>query len=98
MSWASECRKIATECFAIAVQLVYGRSVTTITLETTQLPDSPLLATRVDAARILCISVTQVDRLRHKGALRFKRIGGKLVVPMSELEKYIERLPWEMDE
>lgn len=71
--------------------------MTSITAEIAQKPDSPLLASRVDAARYLCLSVAEVDNLRRSGQLRAKRYGRKVLFPYSELEKLADRLPWELD-
>lgn len=56
-----------------------------------------LLVTRPEAARILSLSEREVDRLRHSGSLMAKRYGSKVLFPMSELERYAEALPWEVD-
>ncbi|GAS88406.1 helix-turn-helix domain-containing protein [Mycolicibacterium brisbanense] len=57
----------------------------------------PLLVTRPEAARILSLSVREIDRLRLSGKLLAKRHGGKVLFPFAVLERYAESLPWEVD-
>ena len=56
-----------------------------------------LLVTRPEAARMLSISVAEIDNLRRAGRLLAKRHGGKVLFPLVELKRYAESLPWEMD-
>lgn len=56
-----------------------------------------LLVTRPEAARILSLSVAEIDNLRRSGRLLAKKYGAKVLFPMSELEKFASRLPWELD-
>lgn len=56
-----------------------------------------LLVTRPEAARILSLSVSEIDNLRRAGRLLAKRSGSKVLIPMAELERYAESLPWEVD-
>jgi excisionase family DNA binding protein len=56
-----------------------------------------LLVTRPEAARILSISVQEIDNLRRRGRLLAKKHGSKVLFPMAELERYAESLPWEVD-
>ena len=56
-----------------------------------------LLVTRPEAARILSLSVVEIDRLRRARRLLAKMHGSKVLFPMSELERYAESLPWEVD-
>lgn len=56
-----------------------------------------LLVTRPEAARILSVSVREIDRLRRAGRLLAKMHGARVVFPLSELERYAESLPWEVD-
>ncbi|MCV7060280.1 helix-turn-helix domain-containing protein [Mycolicibacterium vaccae] len=56
-----------------------------------------LLVTRAEAARILSISVPEIDNLRRAGRLLAKKHGARVLFPMVELERYAESLPWEVD-
>jgi hypothetical protein len=53
-----------------------------------------LLVSRADAARILALSVGEVDRLRRAGKLLAKKHGSRVLFPMSELRRYADSLPW----
>lgn len=57
----------------------------------------PILVTRPEAARLLSLSVPEIDRLRRAGHLRAKRHGSKVLFPIAELERFVETLPWEAD-
>ena len=55
-----------------------------------------LLVDRVEAARRLSISVREVDVCRENGSLASKKYGSKVLIPVSELERFAESLPaWE---
>ena len=56
-----------------------------------------LLATRAEAARILSLSVPEIDNLRRAGRLQAKRHGKKVLFPIAELERFVTDLPWEAD-
>lgn len=56
-----------------------------------------LLVSRNEAARILSLSVPEVDNLRRAGRLLAKRHGSRVLFPVSELERFVEALPWEVD-
>lgn len=53
-----------------------------------------LLVSRADAARILALSVGEVDRLRRSGKLLAKKHGSRVLFPVSELQQYADSLPW----
>jgi hypothetical protein len=53
-----------------------------------------LLVSRADAARILGLSLREVDRLRRAGKLLAKKQGSKVLLPMNELQRYADSLPW----
>ncbi|MBI3215919.1 MAG: helix-turn-helix domain-containing protein [Mycobacterium sp.] len=57
----------------------------------------PILVKRVEAAQLLGISVTELDRLRYSGRLMAKKQGRRVLFPTTELERYAESLPWEAD-
>jgi excisionase family DNA binding protein len=57
----------------------------------------PLLVTRQEAARLLSLSIREVDNLRRAGRLLAKRHGTKVLFPVAELERYADMLPWEVD-
>lgn len=56
-----------------------------------------LLVTRPEAARILSLSVREIDNLRLAGKLMAKKHGSRVLFPITELERYVESLPWEVD-
>ena len=56
-----------------------------------------LLITRTEAARILSLSEREIDRLRYAGKLMAKKHESKVLFPLSELERYAESVPWEVD-
>lgn len=56
-----------------------------------------LLVTRPEAARILGLSLREVDNLRASGRLMAKRHGSKVLFPRTELERFANDLPWEVD-
>lgn len=58
---------------------------------------APLLVTRPEAARMLSLSVPEIDNLRRQGRLLAKRHGKKVLFPVAELERYADSLPWEID-
>ena len=58
----------------------------------------PLLLTRSEAAEALRVSVEEIDRLRRSGRLFAKKHGRKVLIPMTELTRYVENLPWELDQ
>lgn len=57
----------------------------------------PLLVARPEAARLLSLSTTEIDRLRRAGRLRAKRHGTRVLFPITELERFVEALPFEAD-
>lgn len=58
---------------------------------------APLLVTRPEAARMLSLSVPEIDNLRRAGRLLAKRHGKKVLFPVAELKRYADSLPWEVD-
>lgn len=64
------------------------------------LTDEPdrLLVTRPEAARILSLSVPEIDNLRRAGRLLAKRHGKKVLFPVAELKRFANQLPWEVDQ
>ncbi|MBU8833827.1 helix-turn-helix domain-containing protein [Mycolicibacterium goodii] len=53
----------------------------------------PILVSRAEAARLLSISVPEVDRLRRVGDLVARRRGRRVLFPMAELRRYADTLP-----
>lgn len=64
------------------------------------LSDEPdrVLVTRPEAARILSLSLREVDNLRQSGRLMAKKHGAKVLFPVKELERFANDLPWEVDQ
>lgn len=58
----------------------------------------PLLLTKRAAAEALSLSESEVDRLRRAGRLLAKKCGNRVLFPVSELEKFVESLPGELDQ
>jgi hypothetical protein len=53
----------------------------------------PLFVTREDAARILCLSVVELDRLRASSKIVARRYGRKVLFPIDELRRFAASLP-----
>jgi hypothetical protein len=50
---------------------------------------------RAEAARRLSLSVRELDRERAAGRILAKRKGAKVLIPISELERFAASLPWD---
>jgi excisionase family DNA binding protein len=57
-----------------------------------QNPD-PLAVTRHQAAQMLSLSVTEIDDERRAGRLQARRHGRKVLIPVVELQRWLEALP-----
>ncbi|QFG09433.1 HTH DNA binding protein [Mycobacterium phage Yuna] len=53
----------------------------------------PLLVTREDAARILCLSTVELDKLRANSKLVARKYGRKVLFPLDELRRFASSLP-----
>lgn len=53
----------------------------------------PLFVTRENAARMLCLSVVEVDNLRRAGHVVARKYGRKVLFPVEELRRYAKTLP-----
>lgn len=53
----------------------------------------PLAVDRHQAARLLSISVTEIDDERRAGRLVARKHGRKVLIPMDELRRWVEALP-----
>ncbi|QFG11468.1 HTH DNA binding protein [Mycobacterium phage Ekdilam] len=53
----------------------------------------PLFVNRDDAARILCISPAEVDRLRAGSKLVARKYGRRVLFPIAELRRFAQSLP-----
>ena len=53
----------------------------------------PLAVGRSEAARLLGVSMTEVDDERRAGRLVAKRHGRKVLIPMAELRRWLHDLP-----
>jgi excisionase family DNA binding protein len=51
-------------------------------------PDAKLLVGREEAAVRLSLSVRSVDYLLADRLLKFRRIGGRVLIPIAELERF----------
>jgi len=57
-----------------------------------QNPDR-LAVTRHQAAQMLSLSVTEIDDERRAGRLQARRHGRKVLIPVVELQRWLEALP-----
>lgn len=57
--------------------------------------EARLLVARLEAATMLGLSVEVIGNLRRAGRLLAKRHGRKILIPVSEIERYAESLPWD---
>ena len=53
----------------------------------------PLAVGRSEAARLLGVSLTEVDDERRAGRLVARRHGRKVLFPMAELHRWLDSLP-----
>jgi excisionase family DNA binding protein len=53
----------------------------------------PLAVDRHQAARLLSISVTEIDDERRAGRLIARKHGRKVLIPVAELKRWVEALP-----
>lgn len=53
----------------------------------------PLAVTRQQAAQMLNISVTEIDDERRAGRLVARKHGRKVLIPMAELQRWVDALP-----
>jgi len=56
-------------------------------------PDDKLMVTRREAARMLSLSVEEIDRARRRGDLLAQRYGSKVLISTDELRRFAEALP-----
>jgi excisionase family DNA binding protein len=52
-----------------------------------------ILVTRSEAARLLSLSVREIDELRRSGQILARRHGRKVLIPVTELRRYADSLP-----
>jgi excisionase family DNA binding protein len=50
-----------------------------------------LAVNRVEAARLLSISLRTLDSLLARGELRGRRVGRRIVLPLEELHRFLRR-------
>ena len=51
-------------------------------------PDTKILVGRAEAAQLLSISVRGIDYLLANRRLPFRKLGGRILIPVAELRKY----------
>jgi excisionase family DNA binding protein len=51
-------------------------------------PDAKILVGREEAAQLLSISVRGIDCLLANRRLPFRKLGGRILIPVAELRKY----------
>ena len=51
-------------------------------------PDAKILVGREEAAQLLSISVRGIDYLLANRRLTFRKLGGRILIPVAELRKY----------
>jgi len=54
-------------------------------------PDAKILVGREEAAQLLSISVRGIDYLLANRRLPFRKLGGRILIPVVELRKYAHR-------
>jgi excisionase family DNA binding protein len=54
--------------------------------------DDRLMVTRQEAARLVSLSLTEIDEARRRGDLAAQRYGTKVLIPMTELRRFAESL------
>jgi excisionase family DNA binding protein len=52
----------------------------------------PMAISRVETARRLSLSVRSIDRAIARGELKARQFGGRVLVPVSEIERYLDAL------
>lgn len=57
------------------------------------LAPQPLAVTRQQAAQMLSLSVTEVDDERRAGRLVARKHGRKVLIPVAELQRWVDALP-----
>ncbi|SKT46704.1 helix-turn-helix domain-containing protein [Mycobacteroides abscessus] len=55
----------------------------------------PVLVPRLQAAEMIGLSPREFDDVRRAGKIFTKQYGRKILVPMDELKKFAESLPWD---
>ena len=53
----------------------------------------PLFVTRDDAARLLCLSTVELDKLRAASRIVARKYGRKVLFPLDELRRFAASLP-----
>jgi excisionase family DNA binding protein len=53
-------------------------------------PSAKILVSREEAAQLLSISVRGIDYLLSTRRLPFRKIGGRVLIPVAELRKYAQ--------
>jgi len=53
----------------------------------------PLVVTRQQAARMLSISLTEIDDERRAGRLVARKYGRRVLIPLAELQRWVDTLP-----
>lgn len=54
-----------------------------------------LLVTRAEAAEYLAVSTKEIDRMRRAGTILAKKRGRNILIPVTELTRYVDSLPWD---
>lgn len=57
----------------------------------------PVLVPRRQAAEMLGLGLTEFDELRRAGRIFVRKYGRKVLVPMEEIRKCAETIPWDED-
>ena len=55
--------------------------------------NDPILVDRREAARLLCLSTTEIDEARRRGDLGARKYGTKVLFELEELHRFAEALP-----
>ena len=52
-----------------------------------------LALSKRDAAKSLSLSIASIDRMLSRGAIRARKIGGRTLIPKSEIERILNEAP-----
>lgn len=52
-----------------------------------------IFVTRVEAARLLSLSTTEIDEARRRGDLAAQKYGSKVLISVKELQRFAATLP-----
>jgi len=60
-------------------------------MQPAEIPQGKILLSRVESAKALSISVSSLDRLISSGELRARKLGDRVLIERTELERFAAR-------